>query len=44
MDAHREWIDARVAEGRINASVLHRELASRGVRLSYAAVNHYLLT
>ena len=23
MDAHREWIDARIAEGRINASELH---------------------
>jgi transposase len=42
MDAHREWIDARVAEGRINASELHRELAARGVRLSYAAVRRYL--
>lgn len=42
MDAHREWIDARVAEGRINASELHGELASRGVRLSYATVRRYL--
>ncbi len=42
MDAHREWIDARVAEGRINASELHRELASRGARLSYATVRRYL--
>ena len=42
MDAHREWIDARVAEGRINASELHRELAARGVRLSYATVRRYL--
>ena len=42
MDAHREWIDARVAEGRINASELHRELAASGVRLSYAAVRRYL--
>ena len=42
MDAHREWIDARVAEGRINASELHRELAKKGVRLSYAAVRRYL--
>jgi transposase len=42
MDAHREWIDARIAEGRINASGLHRELASRGVRLSYATVRRYL--
>jgi transposase len=42
MDAHREWIDARIAEGRNNASELHRELASRGVRLSYAKVRRYL--
>jgi transposase len=42
MDAHREWIDARIAEGRINASELHGELASRGVRLSYGTVRRYL--
>ncbi len=42
MDAHREWIDACIAEGRTNASELHRELASNGVRLSYAAVRRYL--
>jgi transposase len=42
MDAHREWVDARIAEGRINASELHGELAARGVRLSYATVRRYL--
>jgi transposase len=42
MDAHREWIDARIVEGRINASDLHRELTMKGVRLSYAAVRRYL--
>jgi transposase len=42
MDAHREWIDACIAEGRVNASELHGELASRGVRLSYATVRRYL--
>ena len=42
MDAQRDWIDARVAEGRIKASELHRDLAARGVRLSYAAVRRYL--
>jgi predicted transcriptional regulator len=42
MDAHREWIDARIAEGRINASELHGELVSGGVRLSYATVRRYL--
>jgi Transposase len=38
MDEHREWVDARIAEGRINASELHRELEARGVRLSYGTV------
>jgi transposase len=42
MDPHREWIDGRIAEGRINASELHRELASGGVRLSYATVRRFL--
>src|SRR5262249_33747150 len=42
MDAHREWIDARIAEGRINARELHRELVSRGVRLSYGTVRRYV--
>ena len=42
MDAHREWIDARIAEGRIDASELHGELVSGGVRLSYATVRRYL--
>jgi transposase len=42
MDPHREWVDARIAEGRINASELHGELAAKGVRLSYATVRRYL--
>jgi transposase len=42
MDEHREWVDARIAEGKINASELHRELAARGVRLSYATVRRSL--
>jgi transposase len=42
MDAHREWIDARIAEGRINASELHGELVSKGVRLSYGTVRRYV--
>jgi transposase len=42
MDAHREWIDARIAEGRINATELHRELAASGVRLSYATLRRSL--
>jgi transposase len=42
MDAHREWIDSQVAEGRINAAELHRELAAGGVRLSYATFRRSL--
>jgi transposase len=42
MDAHREWIDARIAEGRINASELHRELTAKGVRISSGTVRRYL--
>jgi transposase len=42
MDAHREWIDARIAEGRINASEIHAELGTKGVRLSYATVRRYI--
>lgn len=42
MGPHREWVDARVAEGRTNASELHREMVSRGVRISYASVRRYL--
>jgi predicted transcriptional regulator len=42
MDAHREWIDARIAEGRINAAELHGELVSRGARLSYPTVRRYV--
>lgn len=41
-DSHRGWVDARVAEGRINASEVHGELVSRGVRISYASVRRYL--
>jgi transposase len=42
MDEHREWIDARIAEGRINASELQGELTARGVRFSYGTVRRYL--
>ena len=42
MDKHREWVDARIAEGKTNASELHRELAVKGVRLSYATVRRSL--
>ena len=42
IDEHRDWIDARVAEGRINAVELHQELVSKGVHVSYASVRRYL--
>jgi transposase len=42
LDAHRDWIDAHIAEGRINATELQHELVSRGIRCSYAAVRRYL--
>jgi transposase len=42
LDAHRDWIDARIAEGWINATELQHELVSRGIRCSYAAVRRYL--
>jgi transposase len=42
LDAHRDWIDARIAEGRINAKELRHELVSQGVRCSYATVRRYL--
>jgi transposase len=42
LDGHREWIDSRIAEGRINATELHHELALQGIRCSYAAVRRYL--
>jgi transposase len=42
MDVHRDWIDARIAEGRINASELHAELVSKGARFSYGTVRRYL--
>jgi transposase len=44
LDTHREWIDAHIAEGRINAADLRRELDSQGIRCSYAAVQRYLNT
>ena len=42
LDAHRDWIDACIANGRINATELRHELVSRGIRCSYAAVRRYL--
>jgi transposase len=41
-DAHREWIDARFAEGCTNAADLHRQLMERGFRGSYCSVQRYV--
>ena len=42
LDEHRDWIDARVAEGNENAVDLHRRLAERGYRGSYGSVRRYV--
>jgi transposase len=42
LDTHREWFDAHIAEGGINAADLRRALDSQGIRCSYAAVRRYL--
>jgi transposase len=41
-DAHREWIDARIAEGCTNAADLHRQLVARDFRGSYNSVQRYV--
>jgi transposase len=41
-DEHREWIDARIAEGCTNAADLHRQLALRDFRGSYCSVQRYV--
>jgi transposase len=41
-DAHREWIDARLAEGDTNAADLYRRLTARGFRGSYSSVQRYV--
>jgi transposase len=42
LDAHREWIDARLAEGNPNAVELHRQLKVMGFRGSYGSVRRYV--
>ncbi len=44
LDAHREWIDARLAEGNTNALALHRQLIGMSFRGSYASVRRYVTT
>jgi transposase len=42
LDAHREWIDARLAKGNTNALEMHRRLAEMGFRGSYGSVRRYV--
>jgi transposase len=42
LDEHRDWIDARLAEGNENAVDLRRGLAERGYRGSYGSVRRYV--
>src|SRR4051812_47727631 len=42
LDGHREWIDARLAEGFTNVAALHRQLAERGFRGSYGSVYDFV--
>jgi transposase len=42
VDAHRDWIDARLAEGLTSVVALHRQLTERGLRGSYGSVWRYV--
>jgi len=42
LDPHREWIEARLAEGPINVVQLHRQLTEQGFRGSYTSVREYI--
>jgi transposase len=42
VDAHREWIDARLAEGLTNVVELHRQLTERGFKGSYGSAWRYV--
>jgi transposase len=42
LDRHREWIDARLAEGVINVADLHRQLTERGFKGSYGSVYDFV--
>jgi transposase len=42
LDGHREWIDARLAEGLMNVAELHRRLTERGFRGSYGSVYDFV--
>ena len=42
VDPHREWIDARLADGVTNIVELHRELTEKGFAGSYGSVWRYV--
>jgi transposase len=42
LDGHREWIDARIAEGFTNVAELHRQLTERGFKGSYGSVYEFV--
>jgi transposase len=42
VDAHRDWIHARLAEGQTNVKELHRQLSERGFQGSYGSVQRYV--
>jgi transposase len=42
LDVHRDWIDARLAEGNTNARQLHRQLTAMGFGGSYGSVRRYV--
>jgi transposase len=42
LDAHREWIDGRIAAGCTNSARLHEELVERGCRISPVVVRRYV--
>ena len=42
LDGYREWIDARIAEGFVNAAALHRQLTEQGFHGSYACVHAFV--
>jgi transposase len=44
VDAHRDWIDARLAEGLTNVVEVHRRLTEQGFQGSYGSVWRYVST
>jgi transposase len=42
LDGYQEWIDARIAEGFVNAAALHRRLTEQGFHGSYGCVHAFV--